>query len=248
MVKIAFSSPFSGKEPAKDARCLVPEKDPEVGTAGPDPHSTGRCLLTLLGLAFILAGLIVGGACIYKFFVPRHKMFEGQLSYMDRTELEEEPYYLPVSEEADIREEDNVALIRIPVPSFSEGDSAAIVHDFDRLLTAYLDLQLQKCYIISLNTSVVLPPRSLMDLFMKLASGSYLPQTYLVREELVVTERIDDVSELGVFIYQHCVGRETYRLQRRDQLPGIQKRSAENCVQLRHFENIFVTITRICQE
>ncbi|KAG9469063.1 hypothetical protein GDO78_021293, partial [Eleutherodactylus coqui] len=222
--------------------------DPEVATHAPDTPSTGRCLLTLLGLAFILAGLIVGGACIYKFFVPRHKTFEGQLSYIDHTDLEEEPYYLPVSEEAEIYEEDNVAVINIPVPSFSEGDSAAIVHDFDRLLTAYLDLQLQKCYIINLNTSVVLPPRNLMDLFMKLASGSYLPQTYLVREELVVTERIDDVSELGVFIYRHCVGRETYRLQRRDQVIGLQKRSAESCKKILHFENNYVVKTRICQE
>lgn len=248
MVKIAFSSPFSGKEPAKDARCLVPDKDPEVATNVPDTTSTGRCLLTLLGLAFILAGLIVGGACIYKFFMPRHKTFEGQLSYMDHADLDEEPYYLPVSEEADIREEDNVALINVPVPSFSEGDSAAIVHDFDRLLTAYLDLQLQKCYIINLNTSVVLPPRNLMDLFMKLATGSYLPQTYLVREELVVTERVDDVSDLGIFIYQHCVGRETYRLQRRDQVAGVQKRSAERCLQIVHFENTFVSQTRICHQ
>ncbi|KAM3910894.1 integral membrane protein 2A [Leptodactylus fuscus] len=247
MVKIAFSSPFSGKEPAKDACSLMPDKDPEVATSGPDTHSTGRCLLTLLGLAFILAGLIVGGACIYKFFMPRHKTFEGQLSYIDHTDLDEEPYYLPVTEEADIREEDNVALINIPVPSFSEGDSASIVHDFDRLLTAYLDLQLLKCYIINLNTSVVLPPRSLMDLFMKLATGSYLPQTYLVREELVVTEKIDDVSELGFFIYEHCVGQETYRLQRRDQIIGVQKRSAENCKQIIHFENTYVTMTRICR-
>ncbi|XP_075703833.1 integral membrane protein 2A [Rhinoderma darwinii] len=248
MVKIAFSSPFSGKEPAKDTHCLVQDQDPEVATNGPDTNSTGRCLLTLLGVAFILAGLIVGGACIYKFFVPRHKTFEGQLSYIDHTDLDEEPYYLPVSEEAVIREEDNVAEINVPVPGFSEGDSAAIVHDFDKLLTAYLDLQLQKCYIINLNTSVVLPPRNLMDLFMKLATGAYLPQTYLVREELVVTERIDDVSELGVFIYQHCAGRETYRLQRRDQVIGYQKRSAESCMQIAHFENTFVVMTRICHE
>ncbi|KAG8540171.1 hypothetical protein GDO81_019760 [Engystomops pustulosus] len=248
MVKIAFSSPFSGKEPAKDAHCLVPEKDPEVATTRPDTHSTGRCLLTLLGLAFILAGLIVGGACIYKFFVHRHKTFEGKLSYIDHTDLDGEPYYLPVSEEADIREEDNVVLINVPVPSFSRGDSAAIVHDFDRLLTAYLDLELQKCYIINLNTSIVLPPRNLLDLFMKIERGAYLPQSYLVREELVVTDRIDDLSELGVFIYQRCEGRETYRLQRRDQIIGVQKRSAERCSQIKHFENNFAVMTLICQE
>lgn len=30
--------------------------------------SSGRCMLTL---SYILAGLIVGGACIYKYFVPK---------------------------------------------------------------------------------------------------------------------------------------------------------------------------------
>ncbi|KAM9326947.1 integral membrane protein 2A [Gastrophryne carolinensis] len=243
MVKIAFSSPLAAK-PKKEAHIPVPDQDPEIADHVTSAQSTGHCLLTLLGVAFILAGLIVGGACIYKFFTPRHKLLEGQLSYMDGSSRE--PYYLPVSEEADIREEENVAIINVPVPSFSAGDSAAIVHDFDRLLTAYLDLQLQRCYVIALNTSVVLPPRNLMDLFMKLARGSYLPQTYLVSEELVVTERIDDVSELGFFIYQHCMGRETYRLQRRDQLPGIQKRSVESCRSFVHFENTYVTRTAIC--
>ncbi|XP_053328403.1 integral membrane protein 2A [Spea bombifrons] len=244
MVKIAFSSPFAGKGPGKDVEALVAEKDPEVATHGAD-NSTGRCLLTLLGLAFILAGLIVGGACIYKYFMPRHK-FEGKMSYMELNDHSEEPYYLPVSEEADIREDENVAFITVPVPNFAEGDSAAIVHDFDRLLTAYLDLQLQKCYVINMNTSVVMPPRNLMDLFMKL--NTYLPQTYLVREELVVTERIDDVSDLGIFIYRQCAGRETYRLQRRDQIIGLQKRSAEQCRKITHFENKFVMETTICEQ
>ncbi|KAM4696867.1 integral membrane protein 2A isoform 1-T1 [Rhinophrynus dorsalis] len=300
MVKIAFSSPFAGKEPVKDAEALVTDKDPEYTTHGVQ-NSTGRCLLTLLGLAFILAGLIVGGACIYKYFMPRNKMFEGKISFMEHpgqneepyylpisedndiredivglmdkistagdasvpvgkhkvfegtmsyTEQEnlgEEPYYLPVSEEAEIWEDDNVALINVPVPNFSEGDPAAIVHDFGRLLTAYLDLQLETCYVIELNTSIVMPPRNMMDLFRKIADNSYLPRTYLVREDLVVSERIDDVSDLGYFIYRHCLGKATYRLQRRDQIPGLQKRSAEKCVKINHFENKFVTETRICQ-
>uniref|UniRef100_A0A803VXH8 Integral membrane protein 2 n=1 Tax=Ficedula albicollis TaxID=59894 RepID=A0A803VXH8_FICAL len=152
------------------------------------------------------------------------------------------------AEEADIREDDNIAIIDVPVPKFSDSDPAAIVHDFDRLLTAYLDLQLGNCYVIPLNTSIVMPPRNLMDLFAKLATGSYLPQTYLVREEMVVTEEIDNVSDLGIFIYQLCVGKETFRLQRRDQIMGVQKRAAENCHSIRHFENSFVVETKICQQ
>uniref|UniRef100_A0A8C4V9E2 Integral membrane protein 2 n=2 Tax=Falconidae TaxID=8949 RepID=A0A8C4V9E2_FALTI len=221
MVKIAFNSPFAQKdEPKKEAtEALVADKDPEVATRRGE-NSSGRCLLTLLGLAFILAGVVVGGACIYKYFMPKHKVYRGEMCYFEKENRDRavEPYFLPIAEEADIREDDNIAIIDVPVPKFSDSDPAAIVHDFDRLLTAYLDLQLGNCYVIPLNTSIVMPPRNLMDLFAKLATGSYLPQTYLVREEMVVTEEIDNVSDLGIFIYQLCVGKETFRLQRRDQI------------------------------
>ncbi|XP_038604215.1 integral membrane protein 2A [Tachyglossus aculeatus] len=255
MVKIAFNSPFAQKEePKKDVEALVADKDPEIVTHGSE-NSSGRCLLTLLGLAFILAGVVVGGACIYKYFMPRHKVLRGEMCYVENEGRDQavdhaaaEPYFLPIAEEADIREDDNIAIIDVPVPKFSDSDPAAIVHDFDRLLTAYLDLQLGNCYVIPLNTSIVMPPRNLMDLFAKLATGSYLPQTYLVREEMVVTEEIERVSDLGIFIYQLCVGKETFRLQRKDQILGLQKRSAENCRKIRHFSNEFVLETKICQQ
>uniref|UniRef100_A0A8C5TP65 Integral membrane protein 2 n=1 Tax=Malurus cyaneus samueli TaxID=2593467 RepID=A0A8C5TP65_9PASS len=185
-------------------------KDPEVATHRAE-NSSGRCLLTLLGLAFILAGVVVGGACIYKYFMPKHKVYRGEMCYFENEGRERavEPYFLPIAEEADIREDDNIAIIDVPVPKFSDSDPAAIVHDFDRPGTLR----------IPTNTSIVNAPRNLMISFAKL-TGSYLPQTYLVREEMVVTEEIDNVSDLGIFIYQLCVGKETFRLQRRDQIMG----------------------------
>lgn len=249
MVKIAFSSPFSAvKDPKKDAEALVPEQEPEIVTHRAE-NSTGRCLLTLLGLAFILAGLIVGGACIYKYFMPKQKLYHGEMSYYESQNPGHaaEPYFLPITEDADIREADNIAIIDVPVPKFSNSDPAAIVHDFDRLLTAYFDLHLLKCYVIPLNTSIVMPPRNLADLFVKLATGSYLPQTYLIHEEMIVTEEIDDVSELGIFIYQLCFGKETYRLQRRDKIIGLQKRSVESCFSIIHFASENVVETHICK-
>lgn len=38
----------------------------------------------------------------------------------------------------------------------------------EQKLTAYLDLTLRTCFIIPLNTSVVMPPQDLLDLFMQL--------------------------------------------------------------------------------
>ncbi|XP_043913084.1 integral membrane protein 2A [Protopterus annectens] len=255
MVQLTLS-PFIIAKKTKDTEALVSNQDPEVAVHKND-SSTGRSLLTLLGLAFILAGLIVGGACIYRYFLPK-KMYHGEMHYTEQgyefqdSDLKQ-PLALPVVEEADIRLEENVAILKIPavptpvpVPNFDDSDPAIILHDFERHLTVYLDLQLDNCYVIPLNTSVVMRPRNLMDLFIKLASGAYLPQSYLVHEEMVVTEEIDDVFELGVFINQLCGRRKTYKLQRRDQIIGLQKRSVEKCVKIRHFENVYVTETKIC--
>lgn len=51
-----------------------------------------------------------------------------------------QPYFLPVTEEADIREDDNIAIIDVPVPSFSDSDPAAIIHDFEKVGFSFLQL------------------------------------------------------------------------------------------------------------
>ncbi|XP_006866795.1 PREDICTED: integral membrane protein 2C isoform X3 [Chrysochloris asiatica] len=76
--------------------------------------------------------------------------------------------------------------------------------------------------------------------------GTYLPQTYIIQEEMVVTEHVNDKEALGSFIYHLCSGKDTYRLRRRATQRRITKRGAKNCSAIRHFENTFVVETRIC--
>ncbi|MCQ7628140.1 hypothetical protein NP210_24870, partial [Salmonella enterica] len=76
--------------------------------------------------------------------------------------------------------------------------------------------------------------------------GTYLPQTYIVQEEMVVTEHVSDRETLGSFIYHLCHGKDTYRLRRRAARRRINKRGAKNCNAIRHFENTFVVETLIC--
>ena len=37
---------------------------------------------------------------------------------------------------------------------------------------------------------------------------------------MIVTERLDNVEQLGYFIYSLCKGKDTYKLQRRDTVIG----------------------------
>uniref|UniRef100_A0A087WRM2 Integral membrane protein 2 n=1 Tax=Mus musculus TaxID=10090 RepID=A0A087WRM2_MOUSE len=76
--------------------------------------------------------------------------------------------------------------------------------------------------------------------------GTYLPQTYIIQEEMVVTEHVRDKEALGSFIYHLCNGKDTYRLRRRSTRRRINKRGGKNCNAIRHFENTFVVETLIC--
>lgn len=42
------------------------------------------------------------------------------------------------------------------------------VSDFPQRLTAYLDLNLNKCYVIPLNTSIVMPPKDFLELLINI--------------------------------------------------------------------------------
>uniref|UniRef100_A0A452UR32 Integral membrane protein 2 n=1 Tax=Ursus maritimus TaxID=29073 RepID=A0A452UR32_URSMA len=106
-------------------------------------------------------------------------------------------------------------------------------------LTAYHDISLDKCYVIELNTTIVLPPRNFWELLMNV-------KTYIIQEEMVVTEHVSDKEALGSFIYHLCSGKDTYRLRRRATRRRINKRGAKNCNAIRHFENTFVVETLIC--
>ncbi|XP_026882339.2 integral membrane protein 2Ba isoform X2 [Electrophorus electricus] len=172
---------------------------------------------------------------------------------MQETGEEEGQVELPamlrhLEEHVRILEEEEVALINVPVPEFSDSDPADIVHDFNRRLTAYLDLSLNKCYVIPLNTSIVMPPKDFLELLANIKAGTYLPQSYLVHEQMVVTERVRHMEQLGYFINSLCTGKDTYRLQRRDTVSRIQKREALNCHKILHFENKFVMETLICEQ
>uniref|UniRef100_A0A8C0NZI0 Integral membrane protein 2 n=1 Tax=Canis lupus familiaris TaxID=9615 RepID=A0A8C0NZI0_CANLF len=166
-------------------------------------------------------------------------LYEDSLSSQARTRME-------LEEDVKIYLEENYERINVPVPQFGGGDPADIIHDFQRGLTAYHDISLDKCYVIELNTTIVLPPRNFWELLMNVKRGTYLPQTYIIQEEMVVTEHVSDKEALGSFIYHLCSGKDTYRLRRRATRRRINKRGAKSCNAIRHFENTFVVETLIC--
>ncbi|XP_051996351.1 integral membrane protein 2Ba isoform X2 [Xyrauchen texanus] len=258
MVKLAFNSALGQKDVKKEKdEALIPQDvDVEDGLRVRQ-QSRAWCWCMCLGVALILSGVVVGGAYLYRYFFVEEKIYFCGVNYREENYMmqdshEESEMDLPsvlkrIEERVRVLEDDGVELINIPVPKFSDSDPADIVHDFNRRLTAYLDLRLNKCYVIPLNTSVVMPPKDFLELLVNIKAGTYLPQSYLVREKMIVTGKVEHVDQLGYFINGLCKGRDTYKLERRETVFGIQKREALNCLKIRHFENNFVTETLICE-
>ncbi|XP_069576195.1 integral membrane protein 2Ba isoform X1 [Brachyistius frenatus] len=260
MVKVSFNSALAQKDVKKDGETLIPEEDKDAEAALLVHHqSRAWCWCMCLGLALMLSGVVVGGA----YYLYRYKIVEGQV-FVCGVNYREEDFMIREEEEVEVElpngfhlrqleerirvlEREQVELINVPVPEFDDGDPADIVHDFQRRLTAYLDLSLNKCYVIPLNTSIVMPPRDLLELLVNVKAGTYLPQSYLIHEEMIVTERLEQVDQLGHFIYNLCRGKDTFKLQRRDRILGMQKREALNCHKIRHFGSQFVVETLICE-
>ncbi|XP_066522307.1 integral membrane protein 2Ba [Hoplias malabaricus] len=260
MVKLAFNSSLNQKDAKKEEKdeALIPQQLDVEDFIRVRQQSRAWCWCMCLGLALMLSGVVVGGAYLYRYYIleERNTYFCGVSYHEDRYMMREnsEDKVQPgamlkrLEERVRVLKDEEVELINVPVPEFSDSDPADIVHDFNRRLTAYLDLNLNKCYVIPLNTSIVMPPKDFLELLVNIEAGTYLPQSYLVHEQMVVTDKVEHVDQLGYFIYSLCRGRDTYRLQRRDTTLGIQKREALNCHKIRHFENKFVVETLICEQ
>uniref|UniRef100_A0A672NIV4 Integral membrane protein 2 n=1 Tax=Sinocyclocheilus grahami TaxID=75366 RepID=A0A672NIV4_SINGR len=200
MVKVSFNKALAFKDPKKES-LILDVQDSEAAVLV-RPQSKVWCWCFCLGLALVLSGVVVGGAFLYRYYmleISTWKEFEAPLMLLE--------------ENVSFFEDDEVELIKVPVPEFRDGDSA----DFQEFLV-------------------------------NIKAGMYLPQTYLMREEMMVTERLDSTSDLGYYINDLCKDKDTYRLQRRDIILGMQKREALNCHKIRHFENKFVVETLICEQ
>ncbi|XP_032493970.1 integral membrane protein 2C isoform X3 [Phocoena sinus] len=249
--KASASASASAPAPAPAAEILLTparEERPAYHRHKKGSSVGGLCYLSM-GVVVLFMGLVFASVYIYRYFflaqLARDNFFHCGVLYEDsltsqvRTRME-------LEEDVKIYLEENYERINVPVPQFGGGDPADIIHDFQRGLTAYHDISLDKCYVIELNTTIVLPPRNFWELLMNVKRGTYLPQTYIIQEEMVVTEHVSDKEALGSFIYHLCSGKDTYRLRRRATRRRINKRGAKNCNAIRHFENTFVVETLIC--
>lgn len=73
-------------------------------------------------------------------------------------------------------------------------------------LTAYHDISLDKCYVIELNTTIVLPPRNFWELLMNVKVGSVLSPPVPAPEEAKPKEGVWDIIPVpGGLLLHHSL-------------------------------------------
>jgi hypothetical protein len=109
--------------------------------------------------------------------------------------------------------DDSEMFERLEIPPVLDFRRSTVLHDFEKNLTAIVDLDHARCFILPLNRDTVKPPRNLIDLYNKVKSNYYVPDAEIVRESYkVVLPPLADVEPLGFYIWNDCQFFDTYRL------------------------------------
>ncbi|XP_013382195.1 integral membrane protein 2C [Lingula anatina] len=102
---------------------------------------------------------------------------------------------------------------KIQVPQIGGVEDVIVLHDFEVNLTAIVDVNEERCFVLPLDRSVVSPPSDFLDLMLKYMNGAYTPNVRKIRREYQVQyPKLEDLSRLGWYIQNQCFSYDTYRL------------------------------------
>jgi len=101
------------------------------------------------------------------------------------------------------------------VPRIVINKSARFLHDFDINITAIVDFENQRCYIMPLLRNSVEPPESLLDMLVKMSTGYYsMDVNKILSSFRIVQPPINNLSNYGVYISKDCADYPTFKLEK----------------------------------
>jgi hypothetical protein len=166
------------------------------------------------------------GLIVYRHIINKPFMASCQVRY---TDAQKQMYEGSFNEQIEI-DSANGVYEKLEVPAIMDFRRSTVVHDFERNLTAIVDRDRARCYVLPLNRTVIKPPQNFMDMIHKFQSGYYLPNAEILHENYrVATPRVEDMQPFGYYIYMECKYFDTYRLVRDNQPFAMSKRSSPLC-------------------
>lgn len=202
------------QENVKNEEALLPPLPPTVYRS----RCCNACVL-VIGLFLVLITVVFGG--IYftkqlaqrKFRAVRYYEYENDV-YEPETLAHHGSHHKRMGHFEEIIEIDTAdwKYEKIEVPDFEDAKRAVIMHDFEKNITAIVDNDCRRCFILPLNRSDVIPPKDFWNL---VRSGYYLPDVVVIREEYrFVQPPLQFIRPLGPYIWGECHRFDTYRLEK----------------------------------
>jgi len=115
----------------------------------------------------------------------------------------------------------------IDVPEIGFSGRIRVIEDFEHNLTVIRDFERLLCFIMPLDRQHVPGPKNLIETFLAMMSGAYLPDNELIRKTMkikppAVTD--EELNAYGVVISSSCKGVKSYHLVKKTEEEG--KRAA----------------------
>jgi hypothetical protein len=88
---------------------------------------------------------------------------------------------------------------QIEVPQIGFTSTVRIIEDFDHNITAIRDFGVNKCFIMPLDRQHVPNPANLIETFLAMMSGQFLPDNEVLRKTMKVKTPALTEAEVGVY-------------------------------------------------
>lgn len=149
------------------------------------------------------------------------RTMESEISSLDSDTIQKKWF----REEVEVKDDDSDSYADIKIPDFRDGRRGRFIHDYKNNQTTIVDETGNRCFIYPLDYTTTLPPKSIEDVFLKMQTGYYFPDTSVLRQKMRVIipalDRDDDyISERTNMI---CDNMKIYRLE--PFVSGVFKRS-----------------------
>lgn len=130
-------------------------------------------------------------------------------------------------EEFEIKDDEKESYADVKIPDFRDGRRGRFIHDYKNNQTTIVDEDGNRCFIYPLDYTTTLPPKSMLDVIIKMQTGYYYPDTNILRKKMrVITPELDHDDEyVSDKIKSTCKRMHIYKLE--PFVSGVFKRSAE---------------------
>jgi len=146
---------------------------------------------------------------------------ESEISSLDPDTIKKKWF----KEEVEVKDDDSDSYTDIKIPDFRDGRRGRFIHDYKNNQTTIIDEDAKRCFVYPLDYETTLPPKSMADIFMKMQSGYYFPDTNVLRKKkrVVIPELEHDDDYISTRTAFVCNKMKIYRLE--PFVSGVFKRS-----------------------